>query len=93
MLSWTGLYNWNWNENTVKIMKFLGMKHETSSLKTEETAESNDFVMTPKEVAQFTKFSEKKIYRLCKSNEIPFNKIGGQYRFIRTDIERWLKGE
>ncbi len=66
---------------------------KTRSLTTEETAESNNFVMTPKEVAKFTKFSEKKIYRLCKASEIPFNKIGGQYRFIRTDIERWLKGE
>ena len=74
-------------------MKILETNLETSSLTTEETAESKDFVMTPKEVARFTKFSEKKIYRLCKENEIPFNKIGGQYRFIRTDIERWLKGE
>lgn len=66
---------------------------DTGSLTSKEVTESSDFVMTPKEVAHFTKFSEKKIYRLCKSNEIPFKRVGGQYRFVRTDIERWLKGE
>lgn len=66
---------------------------EEGSLTSEKAMDSVDFVMTPKEVAHFTKFSEKKIYRLCKSNEIPYKKIGGQYRFVRTDIERWLKGE
>lgn len=64
-----------------------------SSLTTEKAAYSYDFVMTIKEVARFTKFSEKKIYRLCKAGEIPFNKIQGQYRFVKTEIERWLKGE
>ena len=64
-----------------------------SSLTTEKAADSYDFVMTIKEVARFTKFSQKKIYRLCKSGQIPQRKIEGQYRFIRTEIERWLKGE
>lgn len=67
--------------------------NDSGSLKIEETMESNNFVLTPKEVAHFTKFSEKKIYRLCKEGMIPHKKIGGQYRFIKTDIEGWLKGE
>ena len=68
-------------------------KMAASSLTTEKAADSYGFVMTLKEVARFTKFSEKKIYRLCKAGEIPFNKIQGQYRFLKTEIERWLKGE
>ena len=69
------------------------MTNLQSSLKTEKTAELNDFVMTLDEVASFTKFSTKKVYRLCRDGEIPFNKIGGHYRFIRSEIEKWLKGE
>jgi excisionase family DNA binding protein len=64
-----------------------------SSLTTEKTTEFYSPIMTPYEVAAFTKFSIKKIYRLCKAGEIPHTKKGGQYRFHKDQIERWLKGE
>ena len=73
--------------------KKLAFVTEKSSLKTEETAELKLNLLTPSEVADLLKFSTKKIYRLISNCEIPFRKIGGQYRFNKIDIERWLKGE
>ena len=73
--------------------KKLALVTEKSSLKTEEETESNLSLLTPIEVAFLLKFSTKKIYRLISNGEIPFRKIGGQYRFVKIDIERWLKGE
>ncbi|MEK6773490.1 MAG: helix-turn-helix domain-containing protein [Bdellovibrionota bacterium] len=73
--------------------KKLALVTEKSSLKTEETAESNLYLLTPIEIAKLLKFSTKKVYRLISNCEIPFKKIGGQYRFVKIDIERWLKGE
>ena len=75
------------------VSKKLASGTEKSSLKTEETAESNLNLLTPIEIAKILKFSTKKVYRLISNCEIPFMKIGGQYRFNKIDIERWLKGE
>lgn len=77
----------------IKAVKKSAFKTENSSLKTEEETESNLSLLTPIEVAFLLKFSTKKIYRLISNGEIPFRKIGGQYRFVKIDIERWLKGE
>lgn len=47
-------------------------------------------VMSVKEVAEYLDFSETKIYRMIDKKEIPFAKIGGQYRFIKSAIDQWL---
>ena len=48
-------------------------------------------IMTVEEVARYLGFSTKKIYRLVESNKIPASRIGRQYRFIREEVDRWLK--
>lgn len=50
-------------------------------------------IMTLREVAAYLNFSEKKIYNLVKSGDIPFRKIGGQYRFVKDVIDEWLLQE
>lgn len=47
-------------------------------------------IMDLKELAQYLKFSEAKIYRLVGKRQIPFTKIGGQYRFTKKAIDDWL---
>lgn len=64
---------------------------ELCSLTTEETTETP--VMTAKEAALYLKVSVKTIYRLSGENKIPHKKIRGQYRFLKSDIERWMKGD
>ena len=46
--------------------------------------------MDVKEVAQYLRFSTKKLYQLIKSRQIPFKKIGGQYRFAKAEIDKWI---
>ncbi len=47
-------------------------------------------VMDIKEISEYLGFSETKIYRLVEKSEIPYTKIGGQYRFLRNVIDKWL---
>jgi len=42
------------------------------------------------ETARYLKLSTKKVYQLIKSNEIPYRKIGGQYRFVRSQVDNWV---
>ena len=44
-----------------------------------------------KEVAELLQVSEKTIYRWVKDGKIPCYRINHQYRFIRKDIENWMK--
>lgn len=50
-------------------------------------------IMDLKEVAQYLSFSQKKLYNLVKEGMIPYARIGGQYRFVKEEIDAWLKGQ
>jgi excisionase family DNA binding protein len=54
-----------------------------------ETREEQE-ILTLAELAQFLKISEKSIVRMAQRSEIPFAKIGSQWRFKKTMIEDWL---
>jgi excisionase family DNA binding protein len=47
--------------------------------------------MTTKEVAQYLRVDPYTIYRLVSQKKIPAFKIGNQWRFKRSVLERWLK--
>lgn len=53
----------------------------------------NKDIMDVRKVAEYLNFSEKKIRNLVRDNSIPYSKIGGQYRFIKQEIDGWLKGK
>ena len=48
-------------------------------------------IMTIREVADYLKLTEKTAYRLTAEGKIPGFKVGGSWRFKKTDIERWIK--
>jgi len=48
-------------------------------------------VMDVTEIAEYLGFSVRKIYTLIKTKQIPVSKIGGQYRFVKIVIDRWLQ--
>ena len=48
-------------------------------------------IMTIREVAGYLKLTEKTAYRLVAEGKIPGFKVGGSWRFKKTDIERWIK--
>ena len=47
-------------------------------------------IMTIKEVAEYLKLTEKTAYRLAAEGKIPGFKVGGSWRFKRSEIEKWI---
>ncbi len=48
-------------------------------------------ILTIREVAGYLKVTERTIYRLAAAKKIPAFKVGGAWRFSRTDIDIWIK--
>lgn len=48
-------------------------------------------IMTIKEVADYLKLNEKTAYRLVLDGKIPGFKVGGSWRFRRSQIEEWIR--
>ena len=53
----------------------------------------NTDIMTIKEVAEYLKLTEKTAYRLAAERKLPGFKVGGLWRFKRSDIEAWIEEE
>lgn len=51
-----------------------------------------DVVMTVDEVAQFLRLAKTTVYQLARDGELPGRKAGGQWRFSRRELQRWLAG-
>lgn len=50
-----------------------------------------DEVLTIKEVSAFLKVTERTIYSLLADQAIPAFKVGGQWRFRRSDLVKWME--
>jgi excisionase family DNA binding protein len=48
-------------------------------------------IMTIKEVADYLKLNEKTAYRLVLDGKIPGFKVGGSWRFRKSQIEEWIR--
>lgn len=47
-------------------------------------------IMTVEQVAAWLQVGARSVYNMAAAGEIPAAKIGGQWRFYRPVIERWL---
>jgi len=50
-----------------------------------------DEILTLPEVAQLLKVAEKTVYTMVQKSQLPAFKVGGQWRFKRVDIDRWIE--
>ena len=48
-------------------------------------------VMTVREVAEYLKVKDRTIYRLVANEEIPGFKVGGSWRFRKSEIDQWTE--
>jgi len=48
-------------------------------------------ILTIREVAELLKINEKTAYRLAAKGKIPGFRVGGSWRFRRTDIDQWIE--
>ncbi len=51
---------------------------------------SDDEILTIRELASYLKIAEKTAYRFVSEGRIPGFKVGGSWRFRRSEIERWI---
>jgi len=49
-----------------------------------------DEILTLPEVAQLLKVAEKTVYSMAQKGDMPAFKVGGQWRFRRTDLDEWI---
>lgn len=47
--------------------------------------------MTIKEVSEYLKLVEKTAYRLAAQGKIPGFKVGGSWRFRKSEIDKWIE--
>jgi excisionase family DNA binding protein len=57
------------------------MSNETSNLE----------ILTIKEVSSYLKVTERTVYRLAAAKKIPGFKVGGAWRFSRSEIDQWIR--
>lgn len=48
-------------------------------------------LLTAKEVAEYLRVNQYTIYRLVSQKKLPAFKVGSQWRFERSVLDRWLK--
>ena len=54
-------------------------------------ADTEDIIFDMQTLAEYLKVSTKWIYERTHLKEIPYIKIGGQLRFNRKEIDKWLQ--
>ena len=47
-------------------------------------------ILTLEEVAAYLKAGKRTVYRLAQEGNIPAFKLGGSWRFRRTELDRWI---
>lgn len=48
-------------------------------------------ILTVKELAKYLKMDEHTVYRLARKGILPAVKIGGEWRFRKDLIDRWIE--
>jgi excisionase family DNA binding protein len=51
---------------------------------------ASDEILTLPKVEQLLKVAEKTVYTMAQKGELPAFKVGGQWRFRRTDLDAWI---
>ncbi len=55
-------------------------------------AGSREIVLTVAEVATYLRIPKATVYKLVRQEKIPAHKVGKHWRFMRDELEGWLKG-
>lgn len=53
----------------------------------------NSDIMTIKELSDYLKLTEKTAYRIAAEGKIPGFKVGGAWRFRKSEIDKWIKNQ
>ena len=56
-------------------------------------SDNTSSVMTTDEAVQYLKISRKTLLKLVQKGELPAKKVGKNYRYLRSEIDKFLRGE
>lgn len=48
-------------------------------------------LMTAAETCRYLKITSRTLYRYLRSRQIPAFKLGKEWRFVRSDLEQWIR--
>jgi len=48
-------------------------------------------IMTAEETCRYLKITPRTLYRYLRSRKIPAFKLGKEWRFVRSDLEQWIR--
>lgn len=48
-------------------------------------------LMTVEETCRYLKITPRTLYRYLRSRQIPAFKLGKEWRFVRSDLEQWIR--
>jgi excisionase family DNA binding protein len=48
-------------------------------------------IMTAEETCRYLKITPRTLYRYLRSRQIPAFKLGKEWRFVRSDLEQWIR--
>ncbi|MFM8551720.1 MAG: helix-turn-helix domain-containing protein [Nitrospiraceae bacterium] len=49
-------------------------------------------LLTAEETCRYLKITPRTLYRYIQDRSMPAFKLGKEWRFVRTDLEQWLRG-
>jgi len=64
---------------------------KSSSSNEQRTTNIHEALMTVKDVAAYFKVSRSWVYQHAASGQLPYRKIGGNLRFIPSEIREWAR--
>lgn len=50
-------------------------------------------IMTADETCRYLKITPRTLYRYLRSRRIPAFKLGKEWRFVRSDLEQWIRDQ
>ena len=67
------------------------MANSDSVINIDTASAIDDELMTTRDVMAFLNFSRTKIWELVQNEQLPAFKLGGDYRYRRSEVLQWLE--
>ena len=74
----------------VELSKLGNQKSRKTKPDGFQMSEVESEILTLEEVAAYLKAGKRTVYRLAQKGEIPAFKLGGTWRFRRSELDRWI---
>ena len=74
----------------VELSKLGNPKSRKTKPDGSQMSEVESEILTLDEVAAYLKAGKRTVYRLAQKGEIPAFKLGGTWRFRRSELDRWI---